>query len=184
MARKRIAKPEPPAKDEDERDDARTLESKNTDAVERDSIPEAQLALPVAAIVNLETILVEECSAKRVADVFTDPDDAKIVVAIKAGVGRPPKDGEKFYINLSFALRAFKKEENEKSDPPTVEILCRFVLVYRVPSFEGLSDENLIAFGRTSGVFSAWPYWREFVHSSSFRLSVPPIVLPTYRNRI
>lgn len=79
------------------------------------------------------------------------------------------------------SLKVYATDNGQKAEEPAVEIECRFVIEYFLPSMEGLSKENLIAFGGTSGVFSAWPYWREFVHSTSLRLSVPPIILPTYR---
>jgi hypothetical protein len=141
----------------------------------------AKKASPVAASVNLESIFIEECSARRTVEAFTDSEKTQIHVALKeAAIGRP-EEGKTFYVFLSYSLRAYDKLEPAESDPPAVEITCRFVLAYSIPTFEGLSDENLIAFGRTSGVFSAWPYWREFVHSMSLRLSIPPIILPTYR---
>jgi hypothetical protein len=142
----------------------------------------AKKASPVAASVNLVGIFIEDCSARRTVEGFTDSEKTQIHVALKeAGIGRPEEEGNTFYVFLSYSLRAYDKLGPEESDPPAVEMTCRFVLAYSIPSFDGISDENLVAFGRTSGVFSAWPYWREFVHMMSLRLSVPPIVLPTYR---
>ncbi len=83
-------------------------------------------------------------------------------------------------LSIPFSLKAYDGEE-AATQPPDVEITCRFVVLYRVPSFDGITNDSLHAFARTSGVFSVWPYWRELVQSLSLRLSVPPIILPTYR---
>ena len=91
------------------------------------------------------------------------------------------EDKRLFNVLIRFVLKVHRKETGSENPEPAVEISCRFVLVYFVKSMEGITEENLIAFGRTSGVFSAWPYWREFVHSTSLRLGVPSLVLPTFR---
>jgi hypothetical protein len=140
-----------------------------------------ELASPVASIVNLEAIVTQECSAKRGVDDLPDDDNALIDLNVETdAIGRVEEQGL-INISISFLLRGYADKNLTDSQPPVVEIASRFLLVYRVLTFDGLSDENLYAFATTSGVFSVWPYWREFVHSSSFRLSIRPIVLPTYR---
>lgn len=143
-----------------------------------------ELASPVVKIVNLESILIEDCSAKRTPDAYKGMDASKIVISFEqAAIGRSKKANQ-FNVFLKFVLKAFVKNEQEsknKTKKPAVEIMAKFVLVYSIPSFEGIDDKNLVAFGETSGVFTAWPFWREYVHNSALRLSIPPIVLPTYR---
>jgi hypothetical protein len=176
----------------------RPSREETTDKADSASVPEmvaiksgksrsaaVELGSPVAAIVNLENILIEECFAKRTVEGFRDPAKTDVIVGVEdAGISRA-KDAKRFHVHLKFVLRAFNKEGGEKAEEkdrkPAVEITCRFVLVYGLPSFDGLTDENFAAFGSTSGVFSVWPYWREYVHSTSLRLSVPPLVLPTFR---
>ena len=140
-----------------------------------------EMAYPVALAVQLRNILVDECSARRTSQGFTDFERTRIETRInEAGIGLP--EGEKmFNVFLRFSLKVYATDNGQKAEEPAVEIECRFVIEYFLPSMEGLLIENLKAFGGTSGVFSAWPYWREFVHSTSLRLSVPPIILPTYR---
>lgn len=41
-----------------------------------------------------------------------------------------------------------------------------------------VSSEVAAAFGKLNGVYNAWPYWREYVQSTSNRIGLPPIVLP------
>ncbi len=145
------------------------------------------LAAPVASVVNLQDIFIEECSARRTPAGFSSSDKHSAWTSVeKEAIGRLDAKGL-LYIKLPFSMK-IQQEINQLDDEealaastPAVEIRCRFVLVYGLSSYDGLSDENLSAFAQTSGIFSAWPYWREFVHSASMRLSIPPIVLPTYR---
>jgi hypothetical protein len=148
---------------------------------------EKTLAAPVASVVNLQDIFIEECSARRTPAGFSSSDKHHAWTSVeKEAIGRLEAKGL-LYIKLPFSLKIHQKinqlddEEALAASTPAVEIRSRFVLVYGLSSYDGLSDENLSAFAQTSGVFSAWPYWREFVHSASMRLSIPPIVLPTYR---
>ncbi|HEV3311524.1 MAG TPA: hypothetical protein VG815_13510, partial [Chloroflexota bacterium] len=64
---------------------------------------------------------------------------------------------------------------------PAARIECHFVLVYSIRSFEGITDDQIAAFARTSGVFNVWPFWRQAVHTASLHLGLPAIVLPTHR---
>ncbi len=148
---------------------------------------EKTLATPVASVVNLQDIFIEEYSARRTPAGFSSSDKHHAWTSVeKEAIGRLEAKGL-LYIKLPFSLKIHQKisqlddEEALAASTPAVEIRSRFVLVYGLSSYDGLGDENLSAFAQTSGVFSAWPYWREFVHSASMRLSIPPIVLPTYR---
>jgi hypothetical protein len=60
---------------------------------------------------------------------------------------------------------------------------CEFSLDYSLTDPDQLSqltEEDLIAFASTSGVYNAWPYMREFCHNLTARMPVPtPMILPT-----
>ncbi len=155
---------------------------------EKSEINKKAPAASVASVVNLQDIFIEECSARRTPEGASIGDVNRAWSSVeKETIGRLEAKGL-LYIKLPFLLRVQRKisdlddEEALAAITPAVEIRCRFVLVYAISSYEELSDENLAAFAQSSGVFSAWPYWREFVHSASLRLSISPIVLPTYRN--
>ncbi|MGC9454824.1 MAG: hypothetical protein ACP5HU_08150 [Phycisphaerae bacterium] len=62
-----------------------------------------------------------------------------------------------------------------------VRITVTFELTYRCEAVGGLSDEALEAFGKINGVYNAWPYWREFVHSTTVRMGLPPLIIPVFR---
>lgn len=62
-----------------------------------------------------------------------------------------------------------------------VRIEARFALTYTLASQENLSEENYEAFGQRNGVYNAWPYWREFVQSTTVRMGLPALTLPVYR---
>jgi hypothetical protein len=137
------------------------------------------IASPVAAVVNLEGILSQEFSARREPEGIPEKSAVDLVMRL-AGIEKG--DSDLLNVSIAFELRVFGDKEDEEPKQVLLEIKCTFLLIYRVSSFDGLSDENLMAFANTSCVFSAWPYWREYVHSASFRLSIEPIVLPTYHS--
>jgi hypothetical protein len=173
MAKKRAAKPP--------RRDVEASEA----AAEKRSRSLLDLAAPVAAVVNLKTILVEECSARRAAEAHDTSKSYKTLMEHDvAEIGRS-KGGDSLNVSLRFTLNVYNKEvaegERDGDDDSLISMMCKFVVIYSLSNLDNIEDENLLAFGKTSGVFSVWPYWREYVHSTTFRLSVPPIVLPTYR---
>lgn len=62
-----------------------------------------------------------------------------------------------------------------------VRIEARFALTYALSSQQDLSEENYDAFGQRNAVYNAWPYWREFVQSTTVRMGLPALTLPVYR---
>ncbi len=155
-------------------------EKKESDIPEKTRL-DLELASPVAAIVQFLNILADECSARRSVEGYTDLGKVRVennISEIEIGV---TEDKKVFNVLIRFVLKVHRTESGKETTEPTVEMSCRFVLIYFLKSMEGIDEANLIAFGRTSGVFSAWPYWREFVHSTSLRLGVPSLVLPTFR---
>jgi hypothetical protein len=62
-----------------------------------------------------------------------------------------------------------------------VRIEARFAVTYIISSQENLSEENYEAFGQRNAVYNAWPYWREFVQSTTVRMGLPALTLPVYR---
>lgn len=61
-----------------------------------------------------------------------------------------------------------------------VRIEAEFILEYALDKspFGEVSDEVATAFGKMTGVYNAWPYWREYVQSTIGRLGLPPLTLP------
>jgi hypothetical protein len=78
-------------------------------------------------------------------------------------------------------LSSIELEVAEDSQPPVVTMKARYELEYSVlPDFKATKSE-LRAFAEVNGTFNAWPYFREFVQSTSLRMDMPPIILPVYR---
>ena len=59
-----------------------------------------------------------------------------------------------------------------------VQIDADFVLDYSFDKSIPITDEVATAFGRINGIHNVWPYWREYVQSTSMRVGLPPIILP------
>jgi hypothetical protein len=70
------------------------------------------------------------------------------------------------------------EQSKHDSTPPPLAIQTDFILEYLAPSFEGISQEQIDAFGKMNGVYNAWPYWREYVQSTTTRFGLPPLILP------
>lgn len=79
----------------------------------------------------------------------------------------------------TFALVARVVEK--KGNTPDYEISASFALSYSVESFEGLKEENFYSFGEANGIYNAWPYWREFVQSTTSRMGISQLTVPVFR---
>lgn len=71
-------------------------------------------------------------------------------------------------------------QEATESQPP-IRMTAGFALQYLLPNASDVSDEVLEEFARVNGAFNAWPYFREYLQSTSARMNLPPLVLPVLR---
>jgi hypothetical protein len=85
----------------------------------------------------------------------------------------------KLQVATRLVLNAFP--EGSESENSFMEIEARFLLTYSIDSLEDLTKEHFDAFGEYNGIFNVWPYWREFVQSSTVRMGLPPLTVPVYR---
>jgi len=71
--------------------------------------------------------------------------------------------------------------KDSKNQDPDLIIKAEFVLIYKVSDFTGLDQKCFEAFGKSNGIYNAWPYWREFVQNTVTRMTLPPLTIPVFR---
>jgi hypothetical protein len=81
----------------------------------------------------------------------------------------------------SFNLSALPKMQNAQGEQPnqagtSFSIQAEFVLTYKVESLDNITDDHISAFGRMNGIHNAWPYWREYVQSTTARIDRKSVV--------
>lgn len=86
-------------------------------------------------------------------------------------------ESRKITVCARFILTA-KPLDASQTASPLLHIDAEFLLDYEAKSLDGLSEENFDAFGKINGIYNAWPYWREYVQSTTVRLCLPPLTLP------
>lgn len=151
---------------------SRTIVARKKKFAER----QMDLAEPVSQRVQLEHVILLETSARRGELREALPGDLSLSVKARSQV----RDGhDAIHAIIEFSLRADYEESAEAQAP--FEIAATYLLVYEVPSLDGIKDENVRAFGELNGVFNAWPYWREFVQATTVRMGLPPLTVPVYR---
>ncbi|MEX2141312.1 MAG: hypothetical protein WD894_18750 [Pirellulales bacterium] len=64
------------------------------------------------------------------------------------------------------------------SEAAIISIQATYVLVYKVEPLVGLSDPEKTEFAQKTGLFHCWPFWREYVHSSTTRMGLPAMRMP------
>ena len=96
----------------------------------------------------------------------------------------PPGEPAHFFVKflVETGLRMLKPggnqaEPNLQRDDLIGEISATFVVRYACLEAEQPTDEMLSEFG-DHVIHHMWPYWREFLHATTGRLRLPPLVLP------
>lgn len=78
-----------------------------------------------------------------------------------------------------------KEKRSDTVEQDLLRMACAFRLEYAFnvkggpPADE--RDSFFSAFANVNGMFNAWPYARELVHSTVARMGLPPMILPVYR---
>lgn len=64
-------------------------------------------------------------------------------------------------------------------DREVVSFVGSFLIRYSIAGdLTRIGKAECEAFARLNGIYHVWPYWREFVQSSSVRMGLPPLVFP------
>lgn len=129
----------------------------------------------LSQIVELQDIRLIAIDAGLVANQFSD----KLSISIAhSGVGEFSSEDHKVRVLAQFKLEACAEDPESK---PSVRIRAAFELTYRVPDDVHVLQEAVQQFAKANGVFNAWPYWREIVHSTTTRMGLPGFVAPVLR---
>lgn len=92
-----------------------------------------------------------------------------------------PEDTDADVSKTTAEVKPGAEPEVEDGQEAVMWVNACYEISYRLPPDFEVVDEELEAFAATNGVFNSWPYFREFVHSCSSRMSLPPILLPLFR---
>ncbi len=97
------------------------------------------------------------------------------VVAIKLSYSatRTPDDASRLLCKIPIEATAAYSEE----EPPALVLRATFAASLRFPSPlpENVGDERVRNYIRDMTIFQVWPYWRQFVQSTTVRMSLPPM---------
>jgi preprotein translocase subunit SecB len=134
-----------------------------------------EMAEPISRIVDLLEVTLDGCSAES----GQWPAAATLSLALNTGTvaTRDENDPSFFIVNASLSLAASESQDSKVF----FQIAARFRIKYSLSILGGIEQRNLDAFAMYNGLYNVWPYWREFVQSTSARMGMPPIVLPVYR---
>jgi hypothetical protein len=139
---------------------------------------------------RLVTLINEVASTVQIVDVklrsfsarFDSPsEEGQLVVEVKCMAdGRiEGLDHPQIVVLTDFVMEA--RPDANQSGEPCCEVRARIALTYDSPKAAEFSSEHLSAFAQGNGIYNAWPYWREFLQSSTVRMGLPPFILPSFR---
>lgn len=85
-----------------------------------------------------------------------------------------------FLIAAQMQAAVVRDADSDKGEP-LVTMSITYALEYALEGTSEVSEGTLAEFARVNGAFNAWPYWREYIQTTSARMNLPPIVLPVFR---
>ena len=130
------------------------------------------------SVVEIESVTLREASCRC----LVRPLEAIETFAVDSWqdvlVVKEPDDDGLLLIETRFWLKILSDDDDEEL---LADIHGSFELAYLIPQEERFSSDAFAAFGHVNSVFNSWPYWRELVHSSLARMSMPMLTIPVYR---
>lgn len=73
-------------------------------------------------------------------------------------------------------------DDDSVGDSPAVATLsCTYSALYDLGEEREISEDELDAFARTTGVFALYPYARAWAQDTTARMGLPPLTLQVYR---
>lgn len=136
-----------------------------------------ELAAKLAERVQIIDVILTETKALRTPGPRNDLRDASIETDVST-VCSASDDSKVLAVMAKFQLHA-SRPDGAKDRFLSIE--AEFVLIYTVSSTEGLTQKHFEAFADANGVFNAWPYWREYVHSMAQRMGLDALIVPVFR---
>jgi preprotein translocase subunit SecB len=79
---------------------------------------------------------------------------------------------------LTFIITVDPEQLPDANQHPTFQVEAAFAVAYSFDSLEGISPEQITEFGQRNALYNVWPYWREFVQSTTTRMGLPPLKIP------
>ena len=134
------------------------------------------LAVAVSDKVNLEDVRLIACRCFQSPEAGTGSHNLEIDWDVETQTN---KNNKTVLVLPSFVVKGTPKNSNTKEPDLTIE--ADFVLIYKAKSLSRLRKNNFDAFGKTNGIYNAWPYWREYVQNIISRMGLPPLVIPVFR---
>lgn len=133
----------------------------------------ARLNELIAVVRLVGARLVETSASTRIRTAEDAGPGVSIGIARDVTVPQPAGAG-RFHVLACLTANV----EAPGADRPLVHVQATFELTYELPEIFHVTQEDLVSFARTNGVFNVWPYWREFLQATLQRMELPPIVLP------
>ena len=135
----------------------------------------------LAKHVNLESIRLIKLSGEILAggNVRFDQFD----IDVESGGGVSPDYPKGFACTIGVRIRLHGPDSKEA----TAGIQGRWLLLYAVADEKvrsGITDHLAAAFAGFNATVNLWPHAREFILNQSWRMGLPPTVLPTFRYEI
>lgn len=135
-----------------------------------------ELAIQVSDRIQLDTVRLMGCNCKQKHLVGPGQKGFQIKRTTDSSMD---EGTNRVFVLANFTLKTFETGANDKEPFAVIEAL--FLLIYQADSLQGITKKAVDFFGKTNGIYNAWPYWREFVQNTIVRMGLPPLTIPVFR---
>lgn len=137
-----------------------------------------QRASIVARHVNLVSVTLKEANVSSSFDPLNIPAELDLTLRFRGDYGFDENDKDHVYVTLDCRFGA-SADEHAKTNVCDVQAV--FLLIYKLEDAATFPSDALEHFAHLNGAYNAWPYWRQFVQSTTAEMGLSGVTLPVFR---
>ncbi len=91
-----------------------------------------------------------------------------------------PTDPDRVFVYVELKFEANPDGEADLESGALLRLSATFRATYRLEDANSYPQDALQHFADLNGTYNVWPYWREFVNTSTGRAGLPGVIVPVF----
>lgn len=138
-----------------------------------------RLSYEVSKNAQIVSMWLTESELRRPAHESTQQYKPEVGSSVRDVCLHPEGEQSFVFVTVKYTFAAVPVTKSSDDANTTVYVSASFAVRYLLKNGIGqVTEDHLNAFGSLNGVYNTYPYWREFLQSSLYRMNLPPYVLP------
>lgn len=138
----------------------------------------------VSRHVQIESVTLTDMKMKASLHGLDQPPELRLGNWFRCRHELRPSNPDRVFVHVELKFEANPGGEADVESGALVELTATFLVTYRLEGASAYPHDALQHFADLNGTYNVWPYWREFVHTSTGRAGLPGVIVPVFKPRV